>query len=447
MVTHKVKMRPWLYTGIVALALSGFYSIFLVLLRTPLINKYFDPSIFKTSLVIHVDLSVLVWILSVLAAFWSVSIKDKHHYFVKTSNYVAILGVVLVAMSPFAGESQPILNNYIPMLENWLFVVGLALFASAILIMSFLTIICYQDTIIYYANLSSALLVILAYICFFISYKQVYQLQYPLDLHFFYETLFWSGGHVLQFIYMSGVMFASLLLIANRCNKTLRDKNIYAAILLMNLILALPALYPHFVYKIDQVEFTEFYTWQMRYLLSIPAIIMFVLLVIDLFINTKSSPWINDNSNVYVRPAYHCLLNSLILFTIGGMIGFMISGINVTIPAHYHGSIVGISIAFMGVSYLILHDKDLEWPTIAILQPYFYGIGQLMHISGLAWSGGYGALRKTPGTDLPMQAKIGMGLMGAGGLIAIIGGLIFVYLCAKRIAIIHSLGKKLHDTK
>ena len=48
-----------------------------------------------------------------------------------------------------------------------------------------------------------------------------------------------------------------------------------------------------------------------------------------------------------------------------------------------------------------------------------------MHISGLAYSGGYEVLRKTPGavTD---GARAAMGIMGMGGLLAIIGGILFV---------------------
>ena len=60
-----------------------------------------------------------------------------------------------------------------------------------------------------------------------------------------------------------------------------------------------------------------------------------------------------------------------------------------------------------------------------------------MHIIGLAWSGGYGVQRKTAGAEQGLE-KIeqiaGMGLMGLGGLISIIGGVIFlvvVYLAIK----------------
>mgnify|MGYP001604321481 CR=1 FL=1 len=52
-----------------------------------------------------------------------------------------------------------------------------------------------------------------------------------------------------------------------------------------------------------------------------------------------------------------------------------------------------------------------------------------MHILGLAWCGCYGVKRKTSGAaqgleNLPELA--GMAMMGLGGLIAIIGGIMFI---------------------
>jgi thiol-disulfide isomerase/thioredoxin len=49
-------------------------------------------------------------------------------------------------------------------------------------------------------------------------------------------------------------------------------------------------------------------------------------------------------------------------------------------------------------------------------QPYVYGGGQLIHILGLAWSGGYGVQRKVAGAEQALTTlpqKIGMGMMGA----------------------------------
>lgn len=51
------------------------------------------------------------------------------------------------------------------------------------------------------------------------------------------------------------------------------------------------------------------------------------------------------------------LLLSFLLFAFSGIIGLLISVVHVTIPAHYHGSIVGITIAIMG--YVCLRVNDL----------------------------------------------------------------------------------------
>lgn len=59
-------------------------------------------------------------------------------------------------------------------------------------------------------------------------------------------------------------------------------------------------------------------------------------------------------------------------------------------------------------------------------------IGQLLHIIGFALAGRYRVLRKNPSDELTMSIKIYIG-MGGGGLIAIIGGLMFVYICAKKL--------------
>jgi hypothetical protein len=52
-----------------------------------------------------------------------------------------------------------------------------------------------------------------------------------------------------------------------------------------------------------------------------------------------------------------------------------------------------------------------------------------MHITALAWSGSHGVKRKTAGEAQgleSLQEIVGMGLMGLGGLIAVIGGLLFL---------------------
>ncbi|KPK04176.1 MAG: cytochrome C oxidase subunit I, partial [Betaproteobacteria bacterium SG8_39] len=111
----------------------------------------------------------------------------------------------------------------------------------------------------------------------------------------------------------------------------------------------------------------------------------------------------------------------------------MISGSNVRIPAHYHGSIVGVTLAFMGLAYLLLPRLGFAAvpPRAARWQLWLYAGGQLMHVAGLVWSGGYGVQRKVAGAAQALRSTeeiIAMGIMGLGGLIAVIGGTLFLVL-------------------
>ena len=112
----------------------------------------------------------------------------------------------------------------------------------------------------------------------------------------------------------------------------------------------------------------------------------------------------------------------------------MISGLDIVIPAHYHGSTVGVTIAFMGLSYYLLPRLGFGAIPVrmASWQPYLYGGGQLLHIIGMAWSGSYGVQRKTIVLAQGMDGSgevAGMALMGLGGLISVIGGLLFLVVC------------------
>ncbi|MEJ2087927.1 MAG: hypothetical protein P8Y69_05530 [Gammaproteobacteria bacterium] len=92
-----------------------------------------------------------------------------------------------------------------------------------------------------------------------------------------------------------------------------------------------------------------------------------------------------------------------------------------------------MTLAFMGVVYLLLPRLGcpITQPKLLYLQPYVFAGGQLMHISGLAMSGGYGVQRKVAGAAQGLEGFheiVGMGMMGMGGLLAAIGGLIFLII-------------------
>ena len=93
----------------------------------------------------------------------------------------------------------------------------------------------------------------------------------------------------------------------------------------------------------------------------------------------------------------------------------------------------------MGVVYVLLPRLGfpLRNPKMAIWQPIVYSGGQLMHVGGLVWSGGYGVQRKVAGAEQALNSVervLGMGLMGLGGLISSIGGLLFLIIVLRALS-------------
>lgn len=476
----------WLKNGIWALALAGLYSIILVVLRSPwLYSLLDDKSIFKSSLIIHVNLSVLVWLLSIACVIWSYSTKPI--MFAKTFCRLAFIGMLLMVVSPLLDRSTPIMNNYIPMLENIWFIIGLSLFGTSVLCYSILTLLSSFDEIrqeqdapvlLPTVKITSALMYIMTWICFVLSYKELMDLSkvFPMDLSYYYELLFWSGGHLLQFIYVQIVMFVWVVMLEFWFSKKLHYYNLYRYLFIFNFVLGSICFYGHLTYPISDYEFKEFFTTHMKYCGGLAPSLFLVVFIIDAFKNAKD----HNRTNTKFIPT--SLVSSMLLFFAGGSIGVLISGVNVSVPAHYHGSIVGISVALLGFVYIfcfqnsvssfihidrhsvgsylfkltdsnsqnidhdsaytmvsdneevlkeerILSEKPLL--KLANTQIYIITAGQLLHILGLALAGGYGVLRKNPGEEITGLAKLYMGMVGGGGLVAIVGGLMFVYICAR----------------
>ena len=65
-------VSAWIMLGLLSLVAAGIFSLLLVLARTPVIQTLIPfADFFHIALVVHVNLSVLVWLLAMTAAMWS----------------------------------------------------------------------------------------------------------------------------------------------------------------------------------------------------------------------------------------------------------------------------------------------------------------------------------------------------------------------------------------
>lgn len=421
----------WLSLGMVALLASGLFSILLVLSRTPQLQTLFPVAdFFRVALVVHVDLSVLVWFLAFGGALWTLAGTQRLRSIAWLALGLSALGTLTMCVAPFVGQATPIMSNYVPVLDGPVFLGGLLLFVCGIVVLCLRSMLVAPpiggritgDGALRFGLNAAMVTSAVAAIAFAWSWWEVPR---TLDSRIYYEVLFWGGGHVLQFAYTL-LMLVCWIWLGSAVGAQLpispRIVTLLFAIVLISVFLT-PITY--LAYNVLTVEHHTSQTLLMRFGggLVIPPIALAV-------VWSLRSTRITDPQLLPLRTS---LIASLVLFSAGGVIGFLISGSNVKIPAHYHGCIVGITLAMMGVVYHLLPRLGFSAPRsrAAAWQPYIYGVGQLMHIIGLVWSGGYGVQRKVAGSDQVLrttQETMGMGLMGMGGLIAIVGGIMFVVI-------------------
>lgn len=420
----------WFILSVVSLAFSGVYSFLPLILRAPFLADLLKlKDFFKVSLIVHVNLAVLVWFLSSSAMLMSIIIRKPLIPLSFIAFFTSMIGSVFIIASPFIGASEAILNNYIPILHNLSFIIGISLFISGISIQVILSLVSYKNVKNNPINLSiyiSALTFLVAVICFIKSVTEMKIITKDrfIDLMEYYELLFWGAGHILQFNYIQLIIVVWLVIIARLLPKDIYPIKSYFKIQWINFILVFVSIGAYWVYSLDSYELQEFFTLHMKYIGGILSIIVAIYCCYALLRNYK---------NNIPKLELTTFLTSLFLISSGGIIGYLISGMNVTIPAHYHGVIIGITVGLMGLFYMLMPQMGFSSvnPRLASLQMILYTTGQFIHIMALAISGGYGVLRKTPGTPVSLEAKIYMGIMGLGGIIALIGGVLFIVIIIK----------------
>ncbi len=417
--------RYWLLLGTAALAIAGLFSLVLVVARTPQLAKlpYFT-ALFHKALVVHVDLSVLVWFLCIACMLWSALASEKRSfmpYLEEAALVCFALGIAMITLSPFDGMGEALMSNYIPVIHSPVFFAGLGLIGCGTLLMLARLVTGLMQRVpphpsLHFALLGAGLITFLSLMTFISSYQKVPAVIEGVQ---YYELLFWGGGHILQFTHTQ-IMMLGWLLLAMALKPDLHPNRHFLTLIFSIGIVAAFAMISKWVPQdIASQEYRQFYTHIMIAAGGIAPVLLALVVI--------PAAWRARGRNAL----YSSLSASLVLFIYGGALGGMIEGQNVVIPAHYHGSIVGVTLAFMGIAYLYLPRFGYRDPSawkLAYWQPIVYGTGQVMHISGLAWSGGYGVLRKTPGeiANISLSVKAALGFMGLGGLIAIAGGIMFV---------------------
>ena len=403
--------KNWLLLAVSALALSGLFTILLIVARTTKAEYFVIRDMFTTSLIVHVNLGILVWLFAMMMSYFSAKQPNQAS---RTGFYMALAGTVLITLSPFFGFGTPYQNNYIPIYDNTLFKLGIALFLASVF---------YSAAKHLSKNveiLSCILLIFIAFASFVASYIGI---KNRVSSHYMYELLFWGGGHVLQFVYAQ-IMVLAWLEILRRNKVDLPFSEAFRSYLLMAPVVfaAGTSVYIYATQSVETIGYVDYFTYQMIAGCGICAI-PFGLGMLNRLWDLKGF----DKLSV---------LFSLILFAAGGMLGnvayarVLQGDITTLIPSHYHGSVIAVTIALMGLGYRMI---GLTKSRAAYIQMLIYSLGQLIYFAGLAILGQHGAPRKTPGIqgiDVPQMVYHFMHL---GGTMALIGGIMFVVIILRHL--------------
>jgi hypothetical protein len=186
-------------------------------------------------------------------------------------------------------------------------------------------------------------------------------------------------------------------------------------------LLGVPAIY--WFYPIDSADFRLLFTRLMAWSVWPAAAVLSLRILFQLW---------RVGRTVLASPPLLALILSIVLFLLGCVLGAMIRNDSTMVPAHYHGTVGAVTLAYMALGYRLIpsfggkldHSALLRW------QPVVYGSGLIILALALAWSGSLGVPRKTLHVDVMVEHPeyaMAMGLAGIGGLMAIGGAALFVF--------------------
>jgi hypothetical protein len=494
--------RGALGLAIGSLLLAGCFSLLLVVGRIPGLAEWVsDPQFFKRCLVLHVDLALIVWFFAFAAGLYSLLPGDRaSHTAFRTGFAVACGGVLAMIAGTMIPRTAPVLANYVPVIDNAMYVAGVALFFGGLVLCFFNGRLLIEprerfplipalfpgererripsfgeSTRFELANTrrtvlplpggegrgegngpfritpdiasglkTTALAYLVAITTFFVSWLATPR---GLDAKAYYELVFWGGGHVLQVANVAAMLAVWLLLLSSLLKGPVlspRVARVLFAVLLAPHLVALLLTFNGTVAPLYRLGFTRLMQF---------GIAPVVVVILAICLRRLWRAWrdgVIDRADL--RDArFIGFAASAALTVTGFLMGAAIRNSTTMIPAHYHASIGAVTVAYMAVTYLLLKPLGFPLPNLRLqrLIPWqlaLFGFGQVIFAIGFGVGGFHGLSRKAYGAEQHIRSLgelIGLGVMGAGGLVAVAGGLLFLalMLCAGQPRVVTGFSK------
>ncbi len=462
-------------TAVVALLVGGLLAIGVVLTRWPAVH-WLAADTFYMVLTAHGIDMLIFWIIffEVAVLYFASSTLLRCRLATPKIAWAAyalmLIGAIVNNVSVFQGSSSVMMTSYVPMMAHWSFYLGLILFAVGALIACFVffgTLVVakrektYQGSvplvtfgaitaaIIAVFTISSGAIILIP--TFLMSIGLINEVD-PL----IYRTIWWAFGHSSQQINVAAhiSIWYAVAAIAFGA-KPMSERVSRGAFLLYILFLQLASAH-HLLadpgisteWKVVNTSYFMYFAVlaSMIHALSIPGAMEVAQRARGydkgLFEWLRKAPWGN--------PVFSGVFISLVGFGfLGGITGVMMGTeqLNLLIhntiyvPGHFHATVViGTTLTFMSLTYFlipVLFRREMINPGLAKIQPYLFGFSMYFFCLVMMGAGTLGVSRRHwdmafsgaalayewPGAAYPM-----MGLVGVGGIIAIAGGAIYIYI-------------------
>lgn len=437
--TKRRELWGWCALAVAALAIAGVFALLLALSRTPGVQDIvpWPLEFFAKALVIHVVFAFVIWFLAVFGAglhlaVWQIapqgSPQGPQYEFAGRAGLLATaVSCVLLFVPALLDRGEPTLNNYIPAIIDPVYYLGLGFLAIGLALPVFrLLVTPFRGPVDTFSVsvASGAAVFLLALICFGLALNG---LAGEPPSHAFNEALFWGGGHMLQFLSTILMIGAWSVLARVSLGCDIAPRRVLMAAMVFLVACALPAPVFYFIYPPFSAEQTEAFS-ALLWALGPPTSVLAV------FAGRTIVRYRKDQALPWGDPAFLCLVLSITVFGVGGLLGMFIDGADTRTPAHYHGVIAGVTLAFMGLFFRFF--LPLLGRTVGAVRFLIWAFagGQTLASLGLFLAGGYGVPRKVAGEAQGLDewgAIAGMVMNGVGALIAVIGGVMFIWVCVR----------------
>lgn len=459
--------------AVVFLAIGGFFGLLVALTRWPAVHLL-PAEWFYLALTAHGADVLLFWIIffeiAILyfASAILLSCRLATPRLAWLGFWLMLAGALLANVAVLQGESSVMFTSYVPMQAAPHFYLGLILFAVGTLVavaVFFGTLVIAKDEgtyegsvpLVTFGAIAAAIIAVFTITSGAIILIPTFLWSVGLISHIdpvIYKVVWWGMGHSSQQINVCAhvaVWYAIAAMVLGA--KPLSEKVSRFAFLMYILFLQIAAAHHLLVEPGISSEWKIFNTSYALYLavlgslihgLSVPGAIEAAQrrrgYSKGVFEWLRKAPWGN--------PAFAGMFLSLVMFGfIGGISGVVLGSEQINlimhntmyVPGHFHGTVVaGTTLAFMAITYLVVplvFRREIMFKKLAQWQPYVFGLGVAGISLFMMGAGTLGVSRRhwditfsdaPVAFDYPGTAFMMMGLNGVFGVLAALGGLMYI---------------------